>query len=169
MAGWRQTAEEAIAAAGQAIGTEAPVTVETLLRALESGWSEVIGQILVEDAIVEDDDREESAEEKSLRPPIHSSRSEDAIVRALSHTVSLAAVEQMAGSAVLDLLWGVRIEDFNGKPMEIEATMRSFCRTEDWIGLRQYVEGTGLDPRAALRVGSSAANRAIKVPARAVL
>ena len=136
---------------------------------MESGWAEVIGQILVEDAVDDDDERDVTAEEKALRPPIHSSRSEDAIVRALSHTVSLAAVEQMAGSAVLDLLWGVRIEDFNGKPMEIEATMRSFCRTEDWIGLRQYVEGTGLDPRAAIRVGPCAVARAIKVPARAVL
>lgn len=165
MSTWRATVKEAVAAAGQAMGVEAPATLETLLRAVESGWSDVIGLILVED---DGADAKETAADASLRPPIHSSRSEDAVVRALSHTASLALVEQMVGAAELDLLWGVRVETFDGKPIETEANVRAFCRSEDWSGLRAWVDHVGIDPTTPLRLGPGR-SRAMAVPARAIL
>jgi hypothetical protein len=143
---WRTSLAGAVDAANRIRGSAQPMSLGTLLIAIESGSGLAIGAMLLHDEIDEDG----SVDSNAAR-----AKYDDALGTAFSHAVSLALVETGLASPVVHVLWGVVLEDLDGTQIPVESSVHGYCRIEDWAGLRAYVESLDLDPGQRLRLGGT--------------
>jgi hypothetical protein len=149
---WRQTAADSVAAAATASGRSQPPTIDSLIKALDSGLGIALGRAVAE------------AREKALRPDLDEVTPTDrqidtALSEAIAHSVCLTLVESGMATPILDILWGVGMADEDGKKIDVSSSVHSFVAAGDISGLRWYLQSLGLDTSRPLPLdGATAAS-----------
>jgi hypothetical protein len=134
---WRQTAADAVAAAG-ASGHPQPPTIDALVKALDSGLGVSMGTAMVEP-------RERAQRPHAEPAPPTGQQIDTAVADAIAHAACLAMVESGLAEPSLDVLWGVRLVDENDEQLDVDPNVRRFVAAGDIGGLRWYVQSLGFD------------------------
>jgi hypothetical protein len=135
---WRQTAADAVTAAATASGRAQPATVDSLIKAVDSGLGTALGVAMA-------DARQRALDPEAESTPPTEREVDTAISDALAHSVCLTLVESELATPALDVLWGVGLVDESGAKLDVDVHVRGFLAAGDISGLRWYLRGTGLD------------------------